>query len=183
MGDNVPTPMNTITIVFWKVYFGTQDVSEKFAAPNLLPLNFSKHMYLWKDRQSGQEADVLGSQRHTRNNIRHQVGLGPSRIWRWSLGSRFQTSRDNTAVSYSRNGKSTTFRHIQQDRTQLHRCESPQTRRALWSSRLLNSHTMHVAVECSSPPASFLAKLAGRTEVSMPIYAYTRKYNNTVTNL
>jgi len=33
--DNVPTPMNTITSVFWKVYFGTQDVSEKFTAPNL----------------------------------------------------------------------------------------------------------------------------------------------------
>jgi len=31
VGD-VPTPINT-TSVFWKVHFGTQDVSEKFAAP------------------------------------------------------------------------------------------------------------------------------------------------------
>lgn len=47
----------------------------------------------------------------------------------------------------------------------------------------LNSHTIHVAVVCSSPPASFLAKLAGRKEVPMPIYMHTRNYNNTVTIL
>jgi hypothetical protein len=49
--------------------------------------------------------------------------------------------------------------------------------------KTVNSHTIHVAVVCSSPPASFLAKLAGTTEVSMNSHTYTRKYNNTVTNL
>lgn len=59
VGDDVPTPMDTITTVFCKVYFSTQgDVSEKFAAPNQWTPNFSKHTYLWKDRQSGQYADV-----------------------------------------------------------------------------------------------------------------------------
>jgi hypothetical protein len=68
--------MNTITTVFCKVYFGTQgDASEKFAAPNQWPPDFSKHTYLWEDRQSGQYAGV-----YDRRGIRG-ITSGTRKVW------------------------------------------------------------------------------------------------------